>query len=225
MNKREVVFALIGFLERLDGMTDCILIGVLHASDYLLPQSVTMFIFDVKFIRKMFFFVVLLAKQLKYQGEDEFARNLQNSWKLAVTQGFYVLENFINKFSPSDVVRLSLRKSRATQPLQVNFKTLLFVFIFFVEILPILTIYLALFFDFGMKLVGSSAAKRILIYATIKQLFMLGHAMLQCLLFKPAQIGQTHFDEALITLQYKKAQQRFKPVNRKQTILPNGLDV
>lgn len=148
VNKREVAFAIVSFLERLDALTDSVLIGVLQQSSYRTPFIAASLIFDIKYIRKFFFLGLFLVRNLRLRGIEEISRYTQNYWKLSVAQGFYVVDNFMNKFSPSDTVRLSMRRwPPESQPLVINYKTLMFGFVLVFEALPLLVVYFAVFLN------------------------------------------------------------------------------
>ncbi|KAL4467075.1 hypothetical protein ABPG72_019285 [Tetrahymena utriculariae] len=214
INTKEILFMILGLIGRFDGFTDSVLIGLFKDHGYESLMGIALVIALIKILKTVILFLQGLFRWKKINGKEEMSNQLQNYWRLFLGQGFYVTENFMNKFSPSDSIKLSSKIS-------INYKTLFHFLQLIIESLPQFVLYLlyALMVDNDIK--KTSVTESVIMYAICKQIIQIVHQFFTFLLFKPSQIGQTHFDEALITLQYKKALEKYyqSDINKKPSSL------
>lgn len=123
---------IISFIERLDISLDSVLIGLFFINKSYELMFGLLFVTILKIIRKFVMTVLYCIRWSQINGKEDISVHLQNLWKLVFTMGFFIAENFMNKFSPSDSIELTLCSSN----LKINYKTFMHAYSLIFETVP-----------------------------------------------------------------------------------------
>ncbi|EGR32805.1 leucine rich repeat protein [Ichthyophthirius multifiliis] len=177
------------FIERYDTFADILLTVNFFEKKLQTLWVVSIIVVIFKFLFKLILFIYYIHKQYTVYKGEELSSCLQNIYKITVSQGFYLAENYTNIFSPSDSIKI-------TSKIQINFKSFIYLIIFLFQTVPLFALYVFFLISYPQL--------RNALYGVTKSLIQIFFYLFSALFCKPSQISQSYFDEALITWQCKK---------------------